>query len=38
MADHVTTELKAVDRLGRLLTKARTIQDVKYVRNKAEAS
>ena len=38
MADHVAAELKAVDRLARLLTKARTIQDAKYVRDKAEAS
>ena len=38
MADHVATELKAVDRLARLLMKARTIQDVKYVRDRAEAS
>jgi hypothetical protein len=38
MADHVAAELKTVDRLARLLTKARTILDVKYVRDKAEAS
>jgi hypothetical protein len=38
MADYAAAELKAVGRLARFLTKARTIQDVKYVRDKAEAS
>jgi hypothetical protein len=38
MADHVTAELKMVERLARSLTKARTIHEVKYVRDKAEAS